>query len=142
LIYPRKNPHLYHKGYYYPYPLDFEALGQAASLLTKYTDFESFCKRNGQQHTFICQIMMSEWKRSARGLEYIVVANRFLRGMVRGLVATQLMVGSGAISLNEFRNIIEAKDCTKARFTAPGFGLYLEHIAYKQGALRLMHTPE
>ena len=45
-----------------------------------------------------------------------VKANRFLRGMVRALTATMLKVGRGKIDLDEFRKIIESKDCTLANF--------------------------
>jgi tRNA pseudouridine38-40 synthase len=55
--------------------------------------------------------------------------------MVRGLVGTQLQVARGKITVEEFRAVIEAKDCTKADFSVAGHGLYLEHIAYPEGML-------
>ena len=68
-------------------------------------------------------------------LHYVVEGNRFLRGMVRGLVGTQLYIARGRGTAADFRQIIEAKDCTKAFFDVPGFGLYLEQIRYNEGAL-------
>ncbi|MRB85182.1 tRNA pseudouridine(38-40) synthase TruA, partial [Bacillus thuringiensis] len=76
--------------------------------------FESFSKRNTQTRTFKCTIMQSYWQQQGEELQYIVEANRFLRGMVRGLVATQLQVARGKYTIEEFRKIIEARDCTKA----------------------------
>ena len=54
--------------------------------------------------------------------------------MVRGLVGTQLQAGRGKMSVNEFRKIIEAKDCTKAYFNVAGHGLYLEKITYPENS--------
>jgi tRNA pseudouridine38-40 synthase len=65
----------------------------------------------------------------------VVKANRFLRGMVRGLVGTQLQVARGKLSIQEFRQIIESRDCTKADFSVTGHGLYLEEIYYPEGKL-------
>ena len=60
----------------------------------------------------------------------MVKANRFLRGMVRGLVGTMLHVGRGKISLNDLHNIIEEKNCTNADFSAPAHGLFLMEVGY------------
>jgi tRNA pseudouridine38-40 synthase len=50
--------------------------------------------------------------------------------MVRALVATMLQVARGKISLTEFENIIEAKDCSKVSFAVPAHGLFLIHVNY------------
>jgi tRNA pseudouridine38-40 synthase len=50
--------------------------------------------------------------------------------MVRGLVGTMLQVGRGKISEENFRQIIESKDCTKADFTTPAHGLFLVRVHY------------
>ena len=72
-------------------------------------------------------------------MHYNVRANRFLRGMVRGLVSTQLQVARGRFTISDFRKIIEAHDCTKADFSVAGHGLYLEEIVYPQGSMELLH---
>ena len=59
--------------------------------------------------------------------------NRFLRGMVRGLVATQLRIAKNKGTADELRAIIEAQNCTKAFFNVAGHGLYLEEIVYPEG---------
>ena len=138
-IYSRKNPFLNKRALYYPYKIDTELLHKTAAILTEYEDFESFSKRNTQTFTFKCKIFESRWEQHKEELHYVVEANRFLRGMVRGLVATQLQVARGRYSLDEFRQIIEAKDCTKADFSVAGHGLYLEKINYPEGSLINIH---
>jgi tRNA pseudouridine38-40 synthase len=131
-IYQFKDPFLYDRAYYFPYTLDMAGLEAAAAIIGEYTDFTSFAKRNSQVKTFTCHIQVSEWRRGENGAIYRVQANRFLRGMVRGLVGTMLQVGRGKITLEAFRKIIEAKDCTQADFSVPGHGLFLQQVVYPE----------
>jgi tRNA pseudouridine38-40 synthase len=131
-IYQFKDPFLDDRAYYFPYTIDLAALQAAAAIVGEYTDFTSFAKRNSQVHTFTCHIHHSEWKGVDGGAIYRVKANRFLRGMVRGLVGTMLQVGRGKIDVKELRNIIEAKDCRRADFSVPGHGLFLQKVEYPE----------
>jgi tRNA pseudouridine38-40 synthase len=129
-IYRSKDPFLQDRAYYYPYQLDMDRMRSAAAILPEYQDFTSFSKRNTQVRTFQCRLELSEWKLEGDCLVYHVRGNRFLRGMVRALTATMLKVGRGKISLDEFRAIIEARDCTKASFAVPPHGLFLLSVHY------------
>lgn len=129
-IYGKKNPFLSDRAYYYPYRLDISQLQTAAEVITKYTDFTTFSKRNTQVKTFNCKIFSSNWLQEENQLVYTVVANRFLRGMVRGLVGTMLKAGTGKISIRDFSEIIEGKDCSKADFSVPPHGLFLVNVQY------------
>ena len=131
-IYRKKDPFLKDRAYFFPYKLDVEKMQAAALLLKEYADFTSFSKRKTQVKSFICQITESNWIQEDDCLVYKVKANRFLRGMVRALTATMLKVGRGKISLDEFRNIIEAKDCTKASFAVPAHGLFLVEVCFNR----------
>lgn len=129
-IYHHKDPFLKERAYYFPYKLDLTIMKEAAALVKEYTDFTSFSKRNTQVKTFICQVLESEWERTDEGLVYHVKANRFLRGMVRALTSTMLKVGRNKLTLNEFKAVIESKDCTKASFAVPPHGLFLMAVQY------------
>lgn len=129
-IYAHKDPFLEDRAWYYPYSLNKELLQQAATLVLGFEDFTSFSKRNTQVKSFQCKLLFSEWREEGGCLVYKVKANRFLRGMVRALVSTMLQVGRGKISLDGFREIIEAKDCTRASFVAPARGLFLEEVSF------------
>lgn len=129
-IYGSKDPFLAGRSYYFPYRLDREKMNEAAAIIIEYTDFSSFSKRNTQVKSFLCQVQKSQWIDTANELIYNVKANRFLRGMVRALTATMLQVGRGKMTIAEFREVIEAKDCTKASFAVPAHGLYLVAVNY------------
>jgi len=130
LVYSHKDPFLLDKAYYFPYYLDKEKLNEAAGIFLEYGDFTSFSKRNTQVNNFICRIEKSEWIIEENLLVYNVKANRFLRGMVKGLVGTMLRVGTGKISLDELHRIINRRDCTQADFSVPPHGLFLVEVNF------------
>lgn len=130
-IYQHKNPFLTDRAYYYPYKMDVDLLQQAARVLLKNEDFTSFSKKHTQVKSFICRIQKSEWFIDHESIVYKVEGNRFLRGMVRGLVGTMLKVGTGKISLDDFKQIIENKDNAKADFSVPAQGLFLVRVNFK-----------
>jgi len=132
-IYRHKNPFLKERAFFFPYHLDTKMLTQTADIIKEYQDFTSFSKRNTQAKTFVCQLLVSEWKWKGGYLLYHVKGDRFLRGMVRALTATMLKAGRNKLSINEFRTIIEAKDCTKASFGVPPHGLFLLSVKYPSG---------
>jgi tRNA pseudouridine38-40 synthase len=134
-IYFKKDPFLHKRALYYPFRFDHSILDETAEALKEYEHFESFAKRNAQAKTFNCNIIQSYWVTEKEELHYIVEANRFLRGMVRGIVGTQLHIARYNGTVDDFRKIIEARDCKKAYFDVAGHGLYLENISYKEGAL-------
>jgi len=104
-VYQHKDPFLADRAFYYPYKLDIEKLQQAAAVILNYNDFSSFSKRNTQVKTFQCTIAKSEWLQEKDTLVYNVIANRFLRGMVRGLAGTMLKVGTGKITIRMFHRL-------------------------------------
>ena len=130
-IYTKKNPFLFDRAWQYVYPIDKAALQLAAEMVLEYVDFTSFAKRNAQVKTHNCQLLVSEWVTTDNGLLYRVRANRFLRGMVRALVATMLKVGRGQISITDFRSIMEAKNNNLSDFSAPPQGLFLNRVQFE-----------
>lgn len=129
-IYSFKNPFLEGLAFYFPYRLDVEVMQRAALLVRGLKQFEAFSKKHAQVNNFECTIYESEWKKTTDGLSYCVTGNRFLRGMVRGLVATMLRVGTGKISLDEFEYLLHTQKQASADFSVPGQGLYLSSVTF------------
>ncbi|XZF15130.1 tRNA pseudouridine synthase A [Chitinophagaceae bacterium MMS25-I14] len=134
-IYSAKNPFLVNRALFYPFRMDMDILNQTAAALKEYENFETFSKRNTQAKTFRCNIMDAHWEQHDGEVHFVVEANRFLRGMVRGLVGTQLKAARGKFDVAGFRKIVEAQDCTLADFSVAGHGLYLEAVNYPDGLL-------
>jgi tRNA pseudouridine38-40 synthase len=129
-IYKSKDPFLEDRAYYFPYNADIGKLRDCAEIILLHKDFTSFSKKNTQVHNFICDIQNSEWTEEKNTLIYSVKSNRFLRGMVKALVGTMLRVATQKISVDEFKNIIESRDCTGADFSVPSNGLFLVKVTY------------
>jgi tRNA pseudouridine38-40 synthase len=140
-VYQHKDPFLQDRAYYFPYKLDVDKLNEAAAIFPGYTDYTSFSKRNTQVKTFTCTIQQSEWKMEKDLLVYYVTANRFLRGMVRGLTGTMLLAGRGRIPVAELHSIISARDCSRANFAVPAHGLFLVKVTYPAGVLQQQDNP-
>ncbi len=129
-IHTQKSPFLVGRSWYYPFPVDSNVLQLAANKLLLYKDFESFSKKNTTVNTFNCTITKAEWIHKGSLIQFNIDSNRFLRGMIRGLVGTMLQVGRGQINLDRFEEIIRLKNEQNVDFSTPAYGLYLSNIEY------------
>lgn len=111
-------------------PLDFDRMNEAAKILFKYTDFTSFSKLHTDVKTNNCKIMAARWEQREDEWIFIVEADRFLRNMVRAIVGTLLEVGRGKMTLDEFRQVIDAKNRCNAGSSVPAKGLFLVGVTY------------
>jgi tRNA pseudouridine38-40 synthase len=112
------------------FPLDTEAMNQAATLLIGEHDFSSFHGADWVEHNPRRTILRSEVRQDGEFLVYDVEAHSFLRHMVRNLVGTLVDVGRGALSVGDFVAIFAAHDRTRAGVNAPPQGLFLVTVTY------------
>jgi tRNA pseudouridine38-40 synthase len=110
--------------------LNTDLLNKGAALLTDYSDFTSFSKLHSDVKTNICQVTHAAWESEDHLLVFTIKADRFLRNMVRAIVGTLVQLGREKINLNDFRQIIEAKNRAHAGESAPAQGLFLHRIEY------------
>lgn len=110
---------------------DFELMNRAAAVLMEYTDFTSFSKVNTDTKTNDCTITEARWDRVADGQwRFTITANRFLRNMVRAIVGTLMEVGRGRMTIEQLRNVVDAKDRCRAGDSVPGNALFLVDVKY------------
>ena len=127
----KKDPFLQAYSWQIPFALDFDKMNEAAKVLLEYKDFTSFSKVNTDTKTNLCDLKEAYWQEVAPGQwRFTITANRFLRNMVRAIVGTLVEVGRGRISIEEMRQIIEAKDRCQAGESVPGKALFLVDIKY------------
>lgn len=110
--------------------LDFEAMNKASEILLNYRDFTSFSKVHSNSKTNICTVSNAKWTQQDDEWIFTIQADRFLRNMVRAIVGTLFEVGRHKMSIEEFKNVIEAKNRCKAGTSVPAHGLYLVDIQY------------
>jgi tRNA pseudouridine38-40 synthase len=65
-------------------------------------------------------------------LVFCVKADRYLRGMVKGLVGTMLKVGRGIYNIDDLKKIMLTQDKSMVSFAVPGSALYLTEVRYAQ----------
>lgn len=129
-LHDRKDPFLDDRSWFYPYPLSGPTLHALADILPGEREFLSFAKRRSQVSTHRCTIIESRWERLDDGWTYRVKGDRFLRGMVRGLVGTMLQAARGRMDINGFRAILTRTDNTATDFSPPGRGLTLVQVMF------------
>jgi len=109
---------------------DVLKMNQAASILSKYTNFKAFSKSKTDVKTYNCTITHAQWIQKENQLVFYITANRFLRNMVRAIVGTLLEVGEGKLSVDAFEKIILSQNRSNAGLSVPAQGLFLTEVAY------------
>ncbi|MBK5720831.1 tRNA pseudouridine(38-40) synthase TruA [Dysgonomonas sp. Marseille-P4677] len=125
-----KDPFLHHLKYKIFGDLDMEMMNACANILFEYVDFTSFSKLHTDVKTNNCKIMIAKWEKQDNDYIFTIKADRFLRNMVRSVVGTLLEAGRGKISIDDMRQIIEAKDRGAAGTSVPAHALFLEEVEY------------
>ena len=128
-----KAPFRRFSAWHFAVDLDIEKMNQAAHTLTQHDDFTSFAKLNSNNKTNICHVSHAQWDVLEDGtLRFTIRADRFLRNMIRAIVGTLVDVGRGRYSVEEFEDIIVAKDLSRSSAGAPACGLFLSDVRYDQ----------
>jgi tRNA pseudouridine38-40 synthase len=112
-------------------PLDVGAMRAAAALLVGEHDFSAFRSSECQAKTPVRKIHSLEISRQAESIFFEIRANAFLHHMVRNLVGTLVYVGKGSLLPAQVKEILQARDRSKAPPTFASEGLYLEKIEYE-----------
>jgi len=129
-IHSRKNPFLSGFSYYYGKQINIENLNKASKLIMSKTNFKSFCKAKSDVKNYKCNIKNAKWTSNDEILVFEIIADRFLRGMVRAIVGTMLNLNEEKINLDDFEKIILSKNRQNAGNSIFSGGLYLNEILY------------
>jgi tRNA pseudouridine38-40 synthase len=137
------SPFLWRYVQHDPYPLDFEAMSEAARRFEGEHDFTSFAASTGSEEedrdrTMTRVIYRSEMTRvgsenprdSAEEWVYTVRGKSFLRYMVRKIVGTLVDVGRGKLQPDDIPSLFEIRDRSKSGPTMPPQGLCLAEVEY------------
>ena len=103
---------------------------EAGQHLVGKHDFTSFRGSGCQANTPIRNIIAIEVNRSSGIINIDIKANAFLYHMVRNIVGVLIKIGSGDHPPVWIKEVLKARDRTKAATTADAHGLYLVSIEY------------
>jgi len=149
-------PFAYRYVLHYPYPLDEDAMREAARLFEGEHDFTSFAAPTGGeedassergQPSLVRVIYESQVSvvgreadegQSANGaqpgyeLVYTVRGRSFLRYMVRKMVGTLLEIGRGRMAPQDIVKLFEMRDRSRSGPTVPPHGLCMQSVEYTE----------
>jgi tRNA pseudouridine38-40 synthase len=139
-----KDPFSEKFSYRMRYPLDINAMNEAAAYLIGEHDFSCFEKVGGNNTTSICTITQASWSTyrpnhvELMGApytegDYIVFrirANRFLRNMVRAIVGSLIEVGRGKKQPSWIQELISSGSRSDAGQSVPGNALFFCRAEY------------
>ncbi len=114
-----------------PRPLDLEPMNQCCRAIQGVHDFRSFENTGSPRSSTVRQVIFSRIDPlDDDRLVFKIRATGFLKYMVRNLVGTMVQVGLKKTSVQDFMDILEAKDRRRAGPTAPPHGLFLKEVFY------------
>lgn len=128
---PVKNPFLADLALYHKYPMDIEAMDQAAQGFLGTHDFKAFCSAGSKVEDTVRVMTHASVCREGELVTFSITGSGFLYNMVRIMVGTLLEVSRGAISPQAIPDIIQSGDRQKAGPTALPHGLYLDEVFYE-----------
>jgi tRNA pseudouridine38-40 synthase len=132
-------PMLWRYVLHYPFPLDEDAMRDAAARFVGVHDFSSFAASTGsedddKERNMEREIFSAKLERSEDGEElwFTVHGRSFLRYMVRKMVGTLLDVGRGKLKPEDIDRLYELKDRSKSGPTVPPQGLWMLRVDHDE----------
>jgi tRNA pseudouridine38-40 synthase len=129
----REDPDVFLRHYLWHVrtPLNTTEMVKCLSILKGRHDFTSFRSSGSGNISPVRSISIAELHGPEDGLlQFIIEADGFLRHMVRNIVGTVVEVGLGKMSVDRFKEILEARDRRLAGIKAPPQGLFLVKVSY------------
>ncbi len=114
-------------------PLDLPAMQAAARSVIGRRDFKAFESTGSPRAHTVRHVTAAEWVHDLNSGFFIfqIVADGFLRCMVRNIVGTLVAVGRGKIEPTRMAAILDSRDRRQAGPTAPARGLFLVEVRYE-----------
>jgi tRNA pseudouridine38-40 synthase len=109
---------------------DFELVKNATPALHGRHDFAAFRLTGSDTVRSVCEVLGVQWVETEGLRIFDIVADRFLRGMVRLLVGTLLEIGRKRFEPGAIPIILEARRLDRAGPQAPPQGLTLVEVGY------------
>lgn len=128
-----RDPFLVGRALMYKHPISDEAFAKmqrAAQDFCGEHDFSAFMAAGSKVQSTVRCVEYARLEREGDLITFSVAANGFLYNMVRIMVGTLLDIAEGKIDERSVPSILSSRDRSRAGFTAPPCGLYLNRVVY------------
>jgi tRNA pseudouridine38-40 synthase len=115
---------------HWPHRLDLEALRACAALLPGLHDFTAFTPTETEHVRFEREVLAARWEAEGDRVEFLIEADAFMRNMIRVLVGTMLLTGSGRLEPEALRALLAGRPRREAGPTAAPHGLALIGVGF------------
>jgi len=122
--------------YHFWYPLDVEAMRQAAAHFLGRKDFAALASKGSERRTTVRTVFRCEVYRHYREIRIDVEGSGFLYKQVRNMVGTLIEVGRGHWPPEKVAEILASRDRANAGRSVPACGLTLQWVRYIPGLWR------
>ncbi|MGH7409590.1 MAG: tRNA pseudouridine(38-40) synthase TruA [Candidatus Methylomirabilis sp.] len=114
-----------------PHPLKTDSMAEAAGMLIGEHDFTTFQAAKSSVDHPIRRVLATEFRQQGDHLFFEIVANGFLRHMIRIIMGTLLDVGQGKLAPEEIKAILDGKDRNLSSKTLSAHALCLVQVGYQ-----------
>ena len=115
-----------------PRALDIQAMNEACQFIRGEHDFASFASSLEENRSTLRNVHEAKFEEKEDFTVFRIVANSFLPHQVRSTVGLLIRLGLGKISLDDFRDIMEAGSPGLAGPVSPACGLCLTKVNYSE----------
>jgi tRNA pseudouridine38-40 synthase len=119
-------------------PLDRAALATGADAIVGEHSFRGFAKSGQPGRGYVCRVHQASWRDwDGSGLEFRIVADRFLHHMVRYLVGTMVDAARGRRPVADVATLLDPAGAGGLETSppAPAGGLFLARVYYHSSEL-------
>ena len=111
--------------------LNHDAMRSAISHIIGLHDFKAFEATGSPRQRTTRHVLSAELSQQQDGLLiFQIEADGFLRCMVRNIVGTLVEVGRTKLTVEDFKQVLDSRDRSRAGATAPAHGLTLIKVNY------------
>jgi len=113
--------------------IDISLLFESAKIFKGKKDFTTFSKLNKETKDYICNVKICKWSEiDEKQYKLTIRADRFVYGMVRGIVGAMIEIARGKIEITDIEKALEKKDRSFNCPMAPAKGLILTKVLYPE----------
>ncbi|MDD5558143.1 tRNA pseudouridine(38-40) synthase TruA [Candidatus Methylomirabilis sp.] len=114
-----------------PHPIKIDAMAEAARTLIGTHDFSAFQAAHSSAESSVRTVLVAEFRQEGDHLAFDIVADGFLRHMIRIIMGTLLDVGRGRLRPEDLKVILEGKDRSHASKTISPHALCMLEVGYQ-----------